>query len=494
MNSLTNKVLLSLLGTLALILLLVSMWTYLEQKKSDLSAFDKNVEVLTQQFTTILKDPIFSYDTEALSKILDSYILDQNIANVFIWDQKDREMALAKSTRSTAVYREVDIYSEDQKLVGKIRIEYSQDAIAEKLNLKLLGMVIHFVVTLLILSLCLGVLVRGMLVGPIKNVSKAIVEMSALGSFDLNHKAPVSSNDEIGELAKNYNGLLDAVTNTLSNVSDNINQVSGWLSKFDDVSKNTSSTTLEQKGITEQALAHVQDLQQAINGIVQTTEATATDCKQSLEVAEKRKSDVQKNLSLVRDLVSELDINANKANELKDASKTIVGVLDVIKNIAEQTNLLALNAAIEAARAGESGRGFAVVADEVRTLAQRTQESTSEIESIIDELQRKAEEAYEGTQHGQSLVKQVTTFTEKSAESYGEIANKMSNINNQIQDVLGTAEKQFNLSNEVTHQMERALSGSENLAAEILKMNSDSEEVASAERNLQDDLSRFKFG
>lgn len=494
MKSITFKVLTSVLGTISIILAIVAITSYLSLKENQLNQFKQQVQDTNKQLEVIMTDAIFSYDIDVLNKILDSYKPNLLIANIIIQDQKSRVMASVATQRSVANTYDIPIYYSEGKKVGTISASYSRDQMDAILIGKITEVITNLLITLVALSLCLIWLIRQVLVKPITRVSRIITAMNTQGRFDLTARVPVTSQDEVGVLAQSFNDLLETVELTLKDVKTNIHQVSHWLNKFEDISHNASNTTQNQKHITDNALAHVQELQTAITGIVESTEITANDCQESLLVAKERKHDVEENLRLVRDLVSELDKNAAKSNELKDASRSIGSVLDVIKNIAEQTNLLALNAAIEAARAGESGRGFAVVADEVRTLAQRTQDSTSEIESIIDELQIKAQEAYSSTQQGQGLAKQAITLTEQSSKSYNYIAEKLQSINTKIQDVVLAAEKQHALSNEVNSHMQQAQQGSQSLASEIQTMHSDSTIVHQAEKQLNEDLSKFHFG
>ena len=154
-------------------------------------------------------------------------------------------------------------------------------------------------------------------------------------------------------------------------------------------------------------------------------------------------------------VLSENVISAsNVVNQLKDGTQSIGEVLSVIRSIADQTNLLALNAAIEAARAGEQGRGFAVVADEVRTLASRTQESTSNIESIIDELQSTASKAVAVMNISQNEAQQSVELTQQVHAVLNDITTVISKFQRQTHEISDAVSQQANVAEEVSRNVE----------------------------------------
>ncbi len=493
LKSITFKIQLSVLATATLILGSISLVSYISLKNTEQEKYEKSLADIEKQLEIIMKDPIFSYDTPVLQQIVDSYIPNPWVAGITVLDQKERQMVTVSNNKAVDITRKIPILYSKDRLVGTINVSYTKEEVENVLSSKISEILINMLLTLGALGFCTVLLIRQLFVRPVKKVSKVISNMHSGGNFDLTAKAPVTSNDEVGTLSKSFNTLVDSFSDMLSDVAQNIVEIGDWVNKFEQVSQNTTTTTTMQKNITENALSHVESMQDAISGIMDSTDVTASYCKESLNVANERKNDVNENLELVQNLVSELDVNASKATELKEASKTIGTVLDVIKSIAEQTNLLALNAAIEAARAGESGRGFAVVADEVRTLAQRTQESTSQIETIIAELQNKSEEAYVSTQRGQKLANDAITLTQKCADSFNYISEKLQSINTNIQEVVSAACAQRQLSNDVNEKIQTALNGSENLADEIIRMHAESAMIIGAEKQLSENLSRFKF-
>ena len=154
------------------------------------------------------------------------------------------------------------------------------------------------------------------------------------------------------------------------------------------------------------------------------------------------KADMGNAMCSMQQLMSSNDKVADNIVNLEQQGQQITSVLDVIQGIAEQTNLLALNAAIEAARAGEQGRGFAVVADEVRTLAQRTQQATAEMESMISAFNNETSSAVSAMHCSQEQARVMIDTAEKSNENLTEISNTIDQINDMTMQIASAAEEQ----------------------------------------------------
>jgi methyl-accepting chemotaxis protein len=170
-----------------------------------------------------------------------------------------------------------------------------------------------------------------------------------------------------------------------------------------------------------------------------------------------------------------------------------MSLMDVIKSVAEQTNLLALNAAIEAARAGEQGRGFAVVADEVRSLAQRTQSSATEIETLISNLVTSAETSVSSMETGNKLAEQTLERAEIAGTAIQEMADAVEEIRQYNSQIATAAEQQTSVAEDINQNVTQIRDVGDQSAASAEQVSAASEELARLAEGLSTQIARFKI-
>jgi methyl-accepting chemotaxis protein len=273
-------------------------------------------------------------------------------------------------------------------------------------------------ITVVVIIALIAFVVWLMAIPLMRRINMLQVAMSdmATGEGDLTKRIKVVKKDEIGNLVEEFNRFVSKIQQLVKETVDISREVNQSTKIATSIGHNTNIIIEGQKQEIEMVATSATELAQTSNDI-------SSNAKLSNGLASQAEEKVSHGVKVVEQATKGINVlsenvisAANVVNQLKDGTQSIGEVLSVIRSIAEQTNLLALNAAIEAARAGEQGRGFAVVADEVRTLASRTQESTSNIESIIDELQSTATRAVEVMNSSQNeaqqsveLIKQVHT-------------------------------------------------------------------------------------
>ncbi|MBB1487188.1 methyl-accepting chemotaxis protein [Oceanospirillum sediminis] len=266
---------------------------------------------------------------------------------------------------------------------------------------------------------------------------------------DLTCKVELSSRDELGQFAEEFNSMTRRMRSLLSTVNQTAGSVAGQAQTVSQIAANSRRSADEQHRQIEQI---VNSFNEMVNSAQEIAGQTQTASQQSREVGQQSslgQQKVQSTLSDINQLNAEIEESVSVVNQLEKDSDNITQVLDVIKGVAEQTNLLALNAAIEAARAGEQGRGFAVVADEVRTLAQRTQNSASEIEQMIMRLQEGVSSAVQAMNLSQKKALQ----TVKNSSAVSDTLEHISQLIDQIADfncqIASASEAQTMVSNQI---------------------------------------------
>ncbi|WP_415897320.1 methyl-accepting chemotaxis protein [Neptuniibacter sp. QD72_48] len=222
------------------------------------------------------------------------------------------------------------------------------------------------------------------------------------------------------------------------------------LSSIDQTSNGIEKQNLEADMLASAAT----EMSATAHEIAQNTSQTSHATSQTADLADGGKGIVEEMIGGIKDLVGEVRLAGESSGELKTKAQAVEQVVDIITEIAEQTNLLALNAAIEAARAGDQGRGFSVVADEVRTLAQRTQESTTEIRSTIEAIQNQVSETVHVMERCGSHAEANIQRAEGVGQSFDEVNAAMLNITDLSTQVAAASEEQSSVSDEVSRNIE----------------------------------------
>lgn len=317
--------------------------------------------------------------------------------------------------------------------------------------------------------------------------------MSLVSNGDLRQNVNVHSSDEIGKLSEGFNQLINQLSGMLNEITSSSQQLSAAAEETSAISSESHANINRQKEQTDMMATAMTEMTATVDEVASSAGNTLKEVQKANEEATSGQKVVQENIVTINGLADEIQVAAQVVDKLEQYSNNIGAVLDVIRGIADQTNLLALNAAIEAARAGEQGRGFAVVADEVRTLASKTQESTSEIQEMIERLQSGTQEAVKVMKTSTKEAQNSVTETAKAGESLSKITDAVSVINDMSSHIASAADEQSSVSREMHENVltisqaadQTAQGASENLAA--------SQEMAKLAEHLQTLVGRFQF-
>ena len=256
------------------------------------------------------------------------------------------------------------------------------------------ALVTGLVTGIVIIAVLLGAIltVSSLITGNLNTIIDSLKEL-AEGRGDLTKRLQSNSADETGMVVKYFNDFLQKLHDLIKEVVDATTQLGANASQLSEITQMTASGAQQQQTEVDQLSTAMNEMASTVQEVAHNAGEAAGAAREADEASRNGQAIVANTVNVITTLADSIEGGAKVITALQVESENIGGVLDVIRTIAEQTNLLALNAAIEAARAGDQGRGFAVVADEVRTLASRTQESTQEIQTMIERLRSGVGEA-----------------------------------------------------------------------------------------------------
>ncbi|OAB49533.1 methyl-accepting chemotaxis protein [Pseudomonas thivervalensis] len=284
----------------------------------------------------------------------------------------------------------------------------------------------------------------------VRDVNRAL---NGLAQRDLTARATYEGRDEFGQIARNLNRMAQEISEVVQEIGNATAQVATAAQESSTVTVQTSTSVEQQRQGTELVATAINQMSATVREVAQSTnDAAHMSQRVNLSTAQGR-VEIESTIGLIRQLSGQAEETAGIIGDLKLESDAISSVLDVIRGIAEQTNLLALNAAIEAARAGDHGRGFAVVASEVRTLAQKTQESTGNIQQMISNLQAGSDRAALSMQQTLDKAQDGASKVERAGELLVEIAEGVATISDRNIQIASAAEEQSAVSEDINRNV-----------------------------------------
>ncbi len=326
---------------------------------------------------------------------------------------------------------------------------------------------------------------------PLNRVVSMVKDIAA-GEGDLTKRLDESAKDELGQLAHWFNRFTENLQGVVKDIGASVHALTSKAEELAVVAEHTSERIRIQHAETDQVATAMNEMSATVSEVASHATNAAGSAMEADREATRGKRVVASAVDSINGLAAEVEKAAGVIHRLEENSENIGKVLDVIKAIAEQTNLLALNAAIEAARAGEQGRGFAVVADEVRTLAQRTQNSTAEIQNIIESLQVEAQAAVKVMEEGRNQAQSSVEQAGKAGASLETITEAVAKINDMNNLIASAAEEQSAAAEEINRNINN-ISGVANETADSARQTvSGSLQIAEQADQLRSLVERFK--
>lgn len=351
-------------------------------------------------------------------------------------------------------------------------------------------MIVVALILILMLMVVIAIVLTRSIVSPL---SEAVIVADRVSSGDLTQNIHVTGSDEPAHLLIALKRMQDSLHETIEKISESSTMLASASEELHAVTEDTNRGLNQQSAEIDQAATAVNQMTAAVEEVARNAVNTADDSKAADKSTYQGREKVSQALESINRLVGNVSDTSEEVKLLAQNANEISQVLVVIRSIAEQTNLLALNAAIEAARAGEAGRGFAVVADEVRALAYRTQQSTGEIEKMIEGIQSGTDRAVDAMNESQERANGTLQVAREANDALDVIGEAIASINQKNLVIASASEEQAQVAREVDKNLVNIRDLSMQTSAGANQTNASSQELSRLAVDLHAMVSKFRL-
>lgn len=320
-----------------------------------------------------------------------------------------------------------------------------------------------------------------------------LVDNLASNEGDLTLRVNIARKDEVGQLADGVNLFISKTHDIVKDISGQLTSVATSANNSSEISTHTNQGVLKQLAEIEQVAAAITEMTAVANEVAQNASFTAESASSAKKSVMKGAENVNQSVEAISILANEMTEASQVMDQLAEDSKNISSIVEVIRSISEQTNLLALNAAIEAARAGEQGRGFAVVADEVRSLALKTQQSTGEIQALIDSLQLRSKQAVNVMASGNKYTHNCIESAQAAAEQLDTVVESIASIDDMSAQIALAVTEQQTVTEDVTCNINNINSVAQKVGSGATAADEESKKLLALVGELEQQINRFKY-